>query len=66
DAVAGSLKISQFFSSTDSLLANNELFNESNNESVVEDEMISEMIKFVNKIIHKKQLLDSKKAHYMA
>ncbi|CAG8749362.1 7841_t:CDS:2, partial [Gigaspora margarita] len=56
--VARSLKISQFFSSTDPGLAVNELSNESedenksNNEDTTEQDKISKAIEFVNEIIH--------------
>ncbi|CAG8847013.1 8132_t:CDS:2, partial [Gigaspora margarita] len=70
--VARSLKISQFFSSTDPGSAVNELSNESedknksNNEDTTEQDEISKAIEFVNEIIRVDQLSDAERAHYMA
>ncbi|CAG8854488.1 20877_t:CDS:1, partial [Gigaspora margarita] len=72
DAAAGSLKISQFFSSTDPGSAVNELSNESedenksNNEDMTEQDEISEAIEFVNEIIRVDQLSDAERARYTA
>ncbi|CAG8857508.1 30267_t:CDS:2, partial [Gigaspora margarita] len=69
-ATAGSLKISQFFSSTDPGSAVNELSNKSedknksNNKDMTEQDEISEVIEFVNEIIRVDQLSDAERARY--